>query len=108
MVSLAGTWELLVPSGGTQFPKRGLNLGPLGGEHEVLGTGPPGKSQLVILHDMTSEALTAQPSQRAGSLPKPCAFPAIHNVPSLLGTALPAARAMLVPRLLLGDETRSY
>ena len=107
MVSLAGTWEHLVASGGTQFPKRGLNLGPLSWEHKVLATGPPGKSHLVILHDMTSEALPTPP-KRAGSLPKALCIPAIHNVPSLLGTALPAALAMLVPRLLLGDETRSY
>lgn len=48
------------------------------------------------------------PPKRAGSLPKALCIPAIHNIPSLLGTALPAALAMLVPRLLLGDETRSY
>ena len=44
MESVAAACELLVGRGGIHFPDRGLNPGPLHWEHELLATGPPGKS----------------------------------------------------------------
>ena len=43
--------ELLVMACGIQLPDQGSNLGPLHWEHEILATGPSGKSHKLFLYD---------------------------------------------------------
>ena len=44
-------WLCQVPvaARGIRFPEQGLDLGPLHWEHGILATGPPGKSQAIML-----------------------------------------------------------